>query len=209
MGKFIDITGKRFGRLTVISRSHVNQNKFIVWECKCDCGNTTYVVAHQMKHGKVQSCGCLNQEKRLERITTHGFSKLPIYKVWKSMKSRCYNRSDKRYSRYGGRGIVVCVEWIISAESFVRWAIVNGYKKGLTIDRIDNNGNYSPDNCRFVTVAKNNRNSSNTHLTESDIKEIRRLDANGMMQIDIAPMFGISQQSVSKIVNNKSWRNEQ
>lgn len=208
MGRLIDITGKKFGRLTVIKRLHVNKNKFIVWECKCDCGKTIHQLSYPLRQGEVKSCGCLNTEMRLERITTHGLSKLPIYKVWKSMKKRCYAESDKRYHRYGGRGIIVCDEWLKSPESFIRWAISNGYKEGLTIDRIDNDDNYLPNNCRFVTIAKNNRNSSNTHLTETNIKEIRSLHSSGMMQIDIAPLFGISQQSVSKIVNNKTWRDE-
>lgn len=208
MRKLIDITGQRFGRLTVVKRSYTDNDNFIVWECKCDCGNIHFARAYPLRKGDIKSCGCLNNEMRMDRITTHGLSKLPIYKVWTSMKSRCYRINDKRYLRYGGRGILVCKEWISNAELFVKWANENGYIKGLTIDREDNNGNYSPANCRFVTIAKNNRNSSNTHLKDSDIEKIKLLNANGMMQIDIAPMFKITQQTVSKIVNNKTWKNE-
>lgn len=206
MGILIDITGKKFNRLTVIKRSHIDSDNFIVWECKCECGNTVFVRAYPLKKGNIKSCGCLNNELRSQRVKTHGLSKLPIYMVWKSMKARCYRKNDKRYKLYGGRGITVCDEWFNNTEAFITWANENGYKSGLTIDRKDNDGNYSPDNCRFITTAQNNRNSSNTHLTESDIDRIKSLYSNGMIQIDIAPMFGITQQTVSKIVNNKTWK---
>lgn len=208
MRKLIDITGQRFERLTVIKKSHVDNDNFTVWECKCDCGNTHFARAYPLKKGSIKSCGCLNNELRSQRVKTHGLSQLPIYKVWKAMKSRCFRKTDKRFSRYGGRGISICDEWLNNPESFIKWSNENGYREGLTIDRKDNNGNYSPDNCRFLTIAKNNRNSSNTHLTESDIERIKSLHLSGMMQIDIAPMFGITQQTVSKIVNNKTWKNE-
>lgn len=202
------MTGKTFNRLTVVKRSHVDKDNFIVWECICACGNTHFARAYPLKMGSIKSCGCLNNELRNIRRTTHGLSKLPIYKVWKSMKSRCYRLTDTRYSRYGGRGIKVCDEWLNSPIAFIEWAMKNGYVEGLSIDRRDNNGNYTPVNCRFVSIAVNNRNSSSTHLTKEDIKAIKSCHSGGMMQIDIAPKFGISQQTVSKIVNNKSWRDE-
>lgn len=208
MGKFIDITGEKFNRLLVIKKSHIDNDNFIVWECKCDCGNIVFARAYPLKHGAIKSCGCLNNELRSERVKTHGLSKLPIYMIWKAMKSRCYRKSDKRYLRYGGRGIIVCDEWLNDPEQFIKWAYDNGYKKGLTLDRKENDGNYTPDNCRFISIAKNNRNSSSTHLTEADIQKIRLLHSEGVMQIHIAPKFGITQQTVSKIVNYKTWRNE-
>lgn len=210
MGKLIDISGQRFGRLTVVKRSHVDKDNFVRWECLCDCGNTYFGRSYELRKGTVRSCGCLESENRnnIANKSIHGLSKLPIYKVWKSIKSRCYRKTDKRYFRYGGRGISVCEEWVNDPESFILWANANGYKEGLSIDRINNNGNYSPDNCRFTTTAKNNRNSSNTHLTEPDIDIIKSLYSGGMMQIFIARMFGISQQTVSKIVNNKTWKDE-
>jgi len=206
MGKLIDITGQRFGRLTVVKKSYVDKDNFVRWECLCDCGKTYFGRSYELRNGKVKSCGCLESENRhdIANKSTHGLSKLPIYKVWKAIKSRCYRNTDKRYSRYGGRGISVCDEWLNDPESFIKWSVENGYKVGLTIDRKDNNGDYSPDNCRFITTAQNNRNSSNTHLTESDIDRIKSLYSGGMIQIDIAQMFGITQQTVSKIVNNKT-----
>lgn len=210
MGTFIDITNMRFGRLLVLKRSYVDKDNFIRWECLCDCGNTYFGRSYELRRGTVKSCGCLANENRKEisNKTIHGLYKTPIYSVWKAMKSRCYREKDKRYLRYGGRGITVCDEWINNPEKFITWSYGNGYKQGLSIDRIDNNKGYAPENCRFVSTAKNNRNSSNTHLNESDIKAIKELSLNGMKQIDIAPMFNIAQQTVSKIVNNKTWKNE-
>ena len=206
MGKLIDITGNRYGRLVVIKRSYTDKDKFVRWECKCDCGNTYYGRSYELKNGIVKSCGCLEIENR-QHIgkEIHGLSQLPIYKVWKSMKARCYRETDKRYSRYGGRGISVCNEWLHSPEAFIEWANKNGYSKGLSLDRIDNNSNYSPENCRFVSTAINNRNSSNVKLHDMEILKIKELYANGWKQIDIAERFCISQQTVSKIVNDKSW----
>lgn len=209
MGKLIDITGCRFGRLVVLERAYIDTDNFIRWKCLCDCGSIYYGRAYPMKNGSINSCGCLEKENLkllTESKTTHGLSKTPIYKVWKAMKARCYRKTDKRYSRYGLRGITVCNEWIDNPSLFIEWANKNGYKQGLTIDRMDNSGNYEPANCRFVSIATNNRNSSNTHLNESDIEKIKELHSNGMMQIEIAPMFGITQQTVSKIVNNKTWK---
>lgn len=210
MGALIDIAGQRFGRLIVIKMSHADKDKFIRWECLCDCGNVYFGRSYELRNGIVKSCGCLERENinSIANRTIHGLSKLPIYKVWKSMKSRCYNKSDKRYSRYGGRGIDVCKEWINDPKLFVEWSLNNGYKAGLSIDRKDNDKGYSPDNCRFITIAENNRNTSNTNLTNSDIKKIKSLYKGGNSQISIAKMFNITQQTVSKIINNKSWKYE-
>lgn len=207
MGKLIDISGQKFGRLIVIERSYIDNDNFIRWKCLCDCGNTYYARSYPLRTGSIKSCGCLEIENlKIINSGTHKLSKLPIYKVWKSMKARCYRKTDKRYYRYGGRGIIVCDEWLNNPEKFIEWAKNNGYSKGLSIDRINNDGNYSPDNCRFVSYVINNRNSSNTHLVESDIIKIKEIYNNGIKQIDIACQFNITQPTVSKIVNNKSWR---
>jgi len=206
MGKFIDITGLRFNRLTVKKRSITDKDHFILWECECDCGKVVLVRAYCLKHGEIKSCGCLNDELRRQRGLTHGLSKLPVYAIWKSMKSRCYRKKDKRYDRYGGRGITVCDEWRNNPEVFVRWSMENGYKIGLTIDRRDNNLGYSPANCRFITAIENNRNSGNAKINHSIVLEMKDLYKSGLRQVDIADHFGITQQTVSKAVNNKSWK---
>lgn len=214
MGKFKDLTGLRFGRLTVVRMDKERKNTHIVWECKCDCGNTCHVLGYAMHYGNTKSCGCLEQENRLtfsQFNTKHNYSNDPVlchvYHVWKSIKGRCRRKTDKRYHRYGGRGISICSEWE-DPVNFVNWAIANGYRRGLTLDRIDNDGNYCPENCRFISIRENNRNSSNTHLTMSDIASIRAEYKTGnFKQVDIACKYGITQQTVSKIINYRSWKN--
>lgn len=202
-----DLTGLRFGRLLVKSFSHYNQEHASCWNCVCDCGTKCTIRGYSLLRGKTQSCGCLNKEKQKDfrGHYTHEMSKHPLYKVWKGMKKRCCNKNDKRYHRYGGRGIKICKEWE-KPENFIAWGLQNGYKKGLSIDRIDNDGNYEPSNCRFITITENRRNSSLAKITEEDAAEIRKIYAKGRIrQVDIADIYGITQQVVSKIINFKLW----
>lgn len=174
MANKVDLTGKRFGRLVVLEQAeyHIDKKgrKTKMWKCKCDCGNETIVRHGGLQKGTTTSCGCFHKEIVGSLNRSHGLSANcgRLYPLWKSIKYRCYNINSKDYARYGGRGIVMCDEWINDFQSFYDWAIANGYKeektdKGLnilTIDRIDVNGNYEPSNCRFVTndvQAKNKR----------------------------------------------------
>ena len=146
---FVDLTGMKFGRLTVIERaeSYVlpsSGKKRSQWLCECECGNRCVVQAGHLKSGHTQSCGCLNRDIVKERAT-HGESKTPLYFVWKSMRQRCKNPNNRRYRDYGGRGIDICKEWD-EFLNFKDWALKNGYKEGLTIDRINNDLGYSPSN---------------------------------------------------------------
>ena len=161
-GSFDNIEGKKFNRLTVIK--YLGHSK---WLCKCDCGNHTIVAASRLKNGTTKSCGCLQLEfvkKGAHRI--HGLSKSKLSYVLGNMIERCYNPKNNRYKHYGARGIRVCDEWLNNHKSFYDWALANGYHEGLSIDRIDNDKDYSPENCRFVdnTVQMNNR-SDNHYLT--------------------------------------------
>lgn len=148
MGRWIDITGNRYGRLVVLEHSHVKGYTHY-YLCQCDCGNQTIVAKNALTTGRQVSCGCYRDER------IKNFNKLPdnylqLGKIFNGMKSRCYNPNNIRYNRYGGRGIKICDEWLQNVNSFREWAIKNGYKPGLSIDRINNDGDYSSDNCRWV-----------------------------------------------------------
>lgn len=155
----IDLTGQRFGRLLVVGYSHTNASKKAVWLCRCDCGNEKLVAGCHLKSGHTVSCGCYKRELDTERPKVHGLKGTRLYRIWSNMKSRCYIESVPCYKDYGGRGIKVCAEWLDDFKSFYDWAMVNGYNDDLSIDRIDNDGNYEPGNCRWVTqaVQSNNR----------------------------------------------------
>jgi len=154
-----DLTGKRFGRLVVIKIEKVGKNGGIKWACKCICGNEVIVAGYRLTSRHTKSCGCLKKEVDAYGSITHGLSKNPLYSVWKNMTRRCVDKNSDWYHRYGGRGITICEEWK-DLSVFVSWAESNGYKTGLEIDRIDNDGNYCPENCRFVTRSQNSHNKT-------------------------------------------------
>lgn len=158
-----DLTGQRFGRLMVMERSQ-NAKKQVCWRCLCDCGNEIITRADNLVSGRTQSCGCFNREQSSKKHTKHGDSNTRLYSIWKKIKSRCNDKNNTRYSDYGGRGITVCSEWSESFEAFKEWSLENGYRKDLTIDRKDVNGNYEPSNCRWVTNQKQQNNRRDNHF---------------------------------------------
>lgn len=155
MPKLFDLTGKRFGKWTVIKRSGINSSGTAMWLCECDCGTIRAVRGTILRNGMSESCGC---------IRTHGLSNTRLHRIWSNMKQRCYNKNNDRYNSYGGRGIKVCDEWMHDFMSFYNWSMVHGYKNNLTIDRIDVNKNYEPNNCRWLTNKKQQFNKRGNHL---------------------------------------------
>mgnify|MGYP006992064717 CR=1 FL=1 len=163
MGKFIDITGQKFNRLTAISIYGKNADNRITWLCKCDCGNEVVVAGKQLRSGQTKSCGCYNKELTTIRNTKHGKRYTRLYRIWLLMKNRCNNPKDKYYYCYGGKGVKVCDEWTNNFESFYEWSIASGYNDKLSIDRIDSDKGYQPDNCRWTTNKEQQNNKTNNH----------------------------------------------
>lgn len=161
MPPFVDLTGQKFNRLTIIRLKHFNKKGNSVWHCLCECGKTTDVCVGGLTTNHTKSCGCLQKEKVRGMNTTHGMSRTKEYKTWIKIKQRCYNPNNNRYYDYGGRGIKVCNRWLNS--------FVNFYKDmGLRpddcdgIDRIDNNSGYKPSNCKWATTSDNNQHKRNS-----------------------------------------------
>lgn len=180
--------GQKFGRLTVVSFHHTQkyfyksfgERKKDFYLCKCDCGNKTISRKDKLLNGKKKSCGCINKSKVK---CTYPINKI-IIKKWRDMLNRCFNSKCADYKYYGGRGITVCIEWKNDFMSFYNWAIENGYKDDLTIDRIDVNGNYEPSNCRWVTKKEQQRNKRNNRYITYSGKTLCLADWARLLKID-------------------------
>ena len=164
--RLVDIVGNRYGRLVVIGYEGKGNSRHHKWKCQCDCGNIVIVQGLNLKNGHTKSCGCLASEKSKERATKHNMCETRLCKEWYRMLNRGTNTNWNEAHRYALRGITVCEEWKNSFESFKEWSLANGYDDTLSLDRIDNDKGYSPDNCRWADRKTQGRNKSNNVILE-------------------------------------------
>lgn len=189
MPEKLNLSGIRFSNLIAVREFNRDRIGFVIWECHCDCGKTTYARSASLKRGEVKSCGCLKAENN----KSHGNSHLREYKIWGAIKRRCGNKNDKKYHLYGGRGISVCERWLSSFELFLSDM---GYRpsKNHSIDRINVNGNYEPSNCKWATVKEQNRNKRTNRIIEY----------NGMAKtaVDWSEEFNMTKSKFMWRINN-------
>lgn len=169
---------------------------------QCFCGSFFNSRIDHIRNKKILSCGCYKKEKAKKDSTIHGLTGDPIHKLWLGMIARC---KYTYYKHYQNKGIKVCDEWTNNFISFYNWAVANGYKKGLSIDRINNNGNYEPNNCRFVTTKENNRNRSSTKINQDIANQIRHFKSKTITAKGTARIFNVSINIVENVWSNNSW----
>jgi hypothetical protein len=172
--KLDNLVGNRYGRLIVVRRAENSPHGSTRWLCKCDCGNECVVHSVSLKTGNTTSCGCFKRENAQKLYSTVRQKDKHLYSVWSGMKQRCFNKNSSSYHNYGGRGITMDSRWAENYETFYNWAIKAGYKRGLTIDRINNDGNYCEENCRFVDrqVQANNKRNVKTYTIDGKTQSL-------------------------------------
>lgn len=203
MGIVNDITGVRFGRLTVVRMLTERRNRRAVYVCRCDCGAEKELIGTALRAGDAISCGCYDRERRRTHGQASGGKHSLTYVSWSAAIQRCTNPRNPKYANYGGRGIGICDRWRNSFEAFLT-DMGERPTAGHSLDRHpDQNGNYEPGNCRWATVVEQNRNTRASRLSAGDVDEIRRSpERNG----DLARRYGVHPSHVSKIRSGSKWR---
>ena len=201
MGLPIDLSGQEFGRLTAISYRRDPVTRTTFWLCRCQCGASKEVAFSSLRSGATRSCGCLHKEAGFAYRLKHGGKGTRLFRIWIGMRSRCRNPNEPGYSNYGGRGIYVCDEWD-EFENFREWAEAAGYNDSLSIDRIDNDGPYSPENCRIADAKVQSRNRRSTKLTQLKADEIR---ASSDSATALAQRHGVSRATIRRIRAGEIW----
>lgn len=172
MSKPRNLEGQKFGRALVVSKAE-SKNGRRYWNCVCDCGNKFKTLAYHLTSGRTKSCGCYRHEREIEANTKHGKRSTRIYRIHHTMKGRCYDKNNPKYKNYGARGIYICDEWLGENGfiNFYNWSMANGYKNDLTIERIDVNKNYCPENCTWIPMGEQAKNKTNNIIIEMNGKK--------------------------------------
>lgn len=204
--------GTKYNSLTITSEPYIRRDRTETrsWvKAICHCGIEKEYRLRQIVNGLAKSCGCRRAEAMRANFTKHGKSKHPIYKAWWGMKDRCYAKNNHHYKNWGARGIVMCDEWLNNFQAFYDWAIANNWNKGLELDRIDNDGNYEPSNCRWVTTKVNTRNRGSNKLDMEQALTIRKLfSTRAFTKQELANIYMVSYSTVQGIVQNQIWANQ-
>lgn len=200
---FKDLTGQQINDWEVLEKSVSKDGYHAYWKCRCKCGQIRDVNATSLRNGESSSCGCAYESIKKKYVNGD-----KLYHTWSRIKSRCYNENDKNFNSYGGRGIKLYSEWINDSTAFIEYIVsLEGYPDTeLSIDRINNDGDYEPGNLRWATMETQAQNRRSTKFTENDIKEIRKLSET-MTQESIANIFNTTQARISEIVIRKTWKN--
>lgn len=204
MGNLKELTGLKFGRLLVLCRDGSDKYGEAMWLCSCECGESKRTLGKSLRNGRTKSCGCLAIESARNNAT-HGMTTTRAFGAWNSMIQRCTNPNVKSYKDYGARGISVCKEWASSFTSF--YSYMGERPEGMSIDRINNDKGYSPDNCRWATNDAQARNKRNTRLNEVAVKAIRFVyEHEGRRILDIARAYNISYSAINHVVHYRTWK---